>query len=72
METTDATGVDAARVEDLEVKVAFLERHVGELDGVIRQLYDELAALRRDLAALGEAVRLDQPIDRTHEKPPHY
>lgn len=59
------------RVEALEVKVAFQEHTITQLDEVVRQLADELERVRRELTELREehAASLEPPID---EKPPHY
>jgi SlyX protein len=64
------------RIQRLEEKVAFLERHVTEQDKVMLELGDTLAKLRLELRALreraagsitGEGER--EPVD---ERPPHY
>ena len=59
------------RLMDLEVKVAFQERLLAELDEVIQQLRGELEALQGDVRALTEALEAHrgQVVD---EKPPHY
>jgi uncharacterized coiled-coil protein SlyX len=59
------------RVEDLEVKVAFQEKHIADLDEVIRQLRDEVDDLRARLHGLHEEVRLLTP-GAEDAKPPHY
>lgn len=46
--------MDERRFEDLEVKVAFLEHHLAELDGVLRVQADRIAALQAELVALRE------------------
>ncbi len=59
------------RFESLEVKIAFLEHGLAELDEVIRAVRDDLEVTRRELVALREqqASLLPEVID---EKPPHY
>lgn len=65
------------RLENLEVKMAYLERHLAELDAVVRELADHLADVRKDLAAVrtaqaappAEESEAEGPI---YEVPPHY
>ena len=64
------------RVQRLEEKVAYLERHVTEQDKVMLEMSDTLAKLRLELRALreratGSASGEDDrgPVD---ERPPHY
>ena len=64
---------DAERLTLLEERYAHLQRHSAEQDKVMLQLADELAKVRKDLAAL----RAHQPGGRdqeeaTDERPPHY
>jgi uncharacterized coiled-coil protein SlyX len=56
------------RIDEVEVKLAFLERHVLELDGVVRELADELRRVRAELADLHESSG-EKP---GNDKPPHY
>lgn len=62
---------DADRILELEVKVAFQDKLLMDLDDVIRQLRDELDRLRADVAKLHEHVEAGrgQVVD---EKPPHW
>lgn len=65
--------------DEIEVKLAWLEKYVVELDGVVRGLADEVVTLRAELAEL-RAVRAANPeegegsetFDLSYEKPPHY
>lgn len=59
----------------LEEKIAFVERHVEELDGVVRELYEKIAAMQ------GEIVRLRDDVGQRFEEmergpeddvPPHW
>ena len=59
------------RVTDLEVKVAFQDKLIAELDDVVRALRDELDQLREELEALRASMQpqAQQTID---EEPPHW
>jgi SlyX protein len=64
------------RVQRLEEKIAYLERHVTEQDKVMLELGDQLAKLRIELHALRERSG-NLPGDRSaeesaDERPPHY
>ena len=63
------------RLQQLEERVAWLQRHVVEQDKVMMELGDELgrtqalvATLRTRLAESGEAT----PPTLAEERPPHY
>ena len=58
------------RVEELESRMAWYERQLHELDGVVRELYDEVTRLRRELDSLRENAA--QEIGPANEAPPHY
>jgi uncharacterized coiled-coil protein SlyX len=59
------------RIEDLEVKVAFQEHTIAQLDEELRKTIDRLEKLERRVEELvaEHASSVDGPID---EKPPHY
>lgn len=59
------------RLEELEIKVAFQENTIAELDAVVRALGDEIEQMKRRMRELQEehAASLESP---PHEKPPHY
>ena len=59
------------RVTELEIKAAYLERMLGELDAVVRTMSDELDLLRREVARLRavDDAHSEVPLN---EKPPHY
>ncbi|MEQ1567549.1 MAG: SlyX family protein [Myxococcota bacterium] len=59
------------RVTELEVKLAFHERWVAELDEVVRALRDQVDELGRELRDLSERVRPEEG-SAVDEKPPHY
>jgi uncharacterized coiled-coil protein SlyX len=65
-----------ARIEDLEVRCAYLERLLAELDAVVRETADELGRVGRvvaDLRRQAESAASDVPWrSAEEEKPPHY
>jgi SlyX protein len=66
------------RVQRLEEKIAYLERHVTEQDKAMLELAEELAGVRRDLKALRDRAAPGAGGDRggadeeRDERPPHY
>ena len=63
------------RMMNLEIKLAFVEKLVGDLDEVIREMAGQLDSVRADLETLRERVNDDgdqtaSPTDI--ELPPHY
>ena len=66
--------------DEVEAKLAWLEKYVGELDGVVRGLADEVIALRAEVTELRAArtagregqETIDGGYDLGYEKPPHY
>ncbi len=62
---------DARRLEQLEVKVAFVEHTVAQLDEVLRQMRDQLEVMQRDIVSLREQqASLMPPLE--DGKPPHW
>jgi uncharacterized coiled-coil protein SlyX len=65
------------RVDDIEARMAFLERTVQELDDVVREAFDEIARLKGEVNKLSDrleqgpelGVHVGSPQD---EVPPHY
>lgn len=62
------------RVVELEVKVAYLERAHDELSEVVRDLFEQVAGLKRQLAAVRDqsTVASEPPRTLEDDKPPHY
>ena len=65
------------RLADLEIKLTFLERHVGAQDKAMLELHEEVARLRKEIAGLRTRVASGTPADDTplsadDERPPHY
>ena len=64
---------DAQRLTLLEERYAHLQRHSAEQDKVMLQLTDELAKLRKEIAALRTQQTGGQDGEETpEERPPHY
>ncbi len=66
----------AESLEQIEIKIAFLERTAAELSDVVFRQHREIEALRLQLATLAarlDAVQSDTAV-RTpeEERPPHY
>jgi uncharacterized coiled-coil protein SlyX len=63
----------AERVEDLEVKLAFQDKLIRELDTLVRTFGDRLDEVDRELKQLKQAVRSpEQTVGPANEPPPHY
>lgn len=60
------------RLTDLEVRYAYLERTVGELDQVVLELRAEVERLRRELREVREHFASGPGAPPDNEKPPHY
>jgi len=63
------------RVENVEVKLAFMEKLISELDDVVRGMAMQVDVLREDLGSLRAQVlaESDQQASPTdQEPPPHY
>jgi SlyX protein len=66
---------DVRRIEDLEIKLAHLERGLQELSDVVLRQQQEIDALRRANERLAEQLSAgsDEPDSATRvEIPPHY
>ncbi len=55
---------------EMQVKVAFLERQIEDLDAVVRELGDVVSDLKRTVRDLEE--RSSPGEDGGTERPPHY
>lgn len=64
----------AEQILDLEIKLAYQERLIRELDGHVRELGDRLVKTERELEQLKQTIRTggELPIGAQNEKPPHY
>lgn len=61
----------ADRVVELEVKVAFQEQLLGDLDEALRALRDELDAVRTEQRRLLDQLDVQRGVV-VDEKPPHW
>lgn len=58
---------------DVEVKLAYQERLIADLDALVRSFAERLATAERELAELKQAVRSPEvPLGPSNEPPPHY
>jgi uncharacterized coiled-coil protein SlyX len=63
----------AERLEDLEVKLAFQDKLIRELDALVRTFGDRLDKTERELKQLQDAVRSPETaMGPANEPPPHY
>ena len=70
---SDATSdSDAERWLDLDVKLAYQERLIRELDALVREFGDRLAKAEREIAELRRAMPPPLPLGPINEPPPHY
>ena len=65
--------MDAERFTDLEIKVAYQDKTIADLEALVRALGVRVDELARDLAQLKQAVRSPEvPMGPQNEPPPHY
>ncbi len=58
---------------DVEVKLAYQERLIGDLDALIRAFAVRLEKAERELVELKQSVRSPEaPLGAANEPPPHY
>ncbi|MGA3006528.1 MAG: SlyX family protein [Opitutaceae bacterium] len=65
----------SARIEHLEERLAWLERHVTDQDKAMLALHEELSLLRSELKPLHERLAeelKDSESPEPEERPPHY
>ena len=61
------------RIEDQEVRLAFQDKLIRELDALVRVFGDRLDKTERELAELKQAIRSPEtPMGPANEPPPHY
>jgi uncharacterized coiled-coil protein SlyX len=69
---SDRTDGDAERWLDLDVKLAYQERLIHELDTLVRELAERLDKTERELEQLKQALPPPLPLGAINEPPPHY
>lgn len=68
-----AMSSDTERLEDLEIKLAFQDRLIRELDALVRTFGERLDKTERELKELKNAIRSPEPeLGPANEPPPHY
>jgi len=64
---------EAGRLTILEERYAHLQRHVTQQDKAMLELTEEVARLRKEIAALRvQQASSETPDDAEDERPPHY
>jgi SlyX protein len=70
------TGAVEQSIEQIETKIAYLERAVGELSDVVFRQQREMQALKAEIEQLRDRLEAAQAQegspDPTLERPPHY
>ncbi len=57
---------------DLEVRIAFQNQTITELDKLVRTLFGRMEALEKELVELRRGGDAGQPIGPANDPPPHY
>lgn len=60
------------RFLDMDVKLAYQERLIAELDKLVREFADRLTKAERELEQLKQAVPRPLELGAANEPPPHY
>jgi uncharacterized coiled-coil protein SlyX len=61
------------RLDELEIKLAFQDKLLHDLESLVRSFGDRLDQTQRELAQLKEALKSPEvPLGAANEKPPHY
>ena len=70
-EDGDASSALLQRMSDLESRVAYQDKLLGDLDDVVRQFSNRVERLQRHITELQDSVG-SQEIGPGDDKPPHY
>ena len=72
----DEHAVNAQAIEQIEIKIAFLERANAELSDVVFRQHRDIEALREQIGALASRLQTYEsdvtPRTPEEERPPHY
>ncbi len=61
------------RIVDLEVRLAYQDKIIADLDEVVRAFADRVVKLERELVVVTETLKTGVPeVGPQNEKPPHY
>jgi uncharacterized coiled-coil protein SlyX len=61
------------RIDELEIKIAFQDKVIADLEALVRGFAVRLDEMARELAQLKAAVGSPElPVGAQNEKPPHY
>jgi uncharacterized coiled-coil protein SlyX len=69
---SERNDADAERWLDLDVKLAYQERLIQELDALVREFGTRLDAAERELKQIKQAMPAPVPLGAANEPPPHY
>jgi uncharacterized coiled-coil protein SlyX len=65
--------VDDDRLTDLEIKLAYQDQLIRELDALVRSFGDKLDSTVRELETLKQSLRSPEiGVGPANDKPPHY
>jgi uncharacterized coiled-coil protein SlyX len=71
--TPEESPMSEDRLDELEIRLAFQDKLIHELESLVRSFGDRLDETRRELAQLKEALKSPEvPLGAPNEKPPHY
>jgi SlyX protein len=63
----------AERIVELEIKLAYQDHVIRELDALVRAFGDRLDKVEREMKTLKDALRSPEvPLGPQNEPPPHY
>jgi uncharacterized coiled-coil protein SlyX len=67
------SGMAEDRLEELEIKLAFQDKLIRDLDALVRTFGDRLDGMKRELDQLKKTIESPElPVGSGQERPPHY